>query len=130
MRRFIVLIADADQKPQWAQQFNIDQATWLALCQQADRDKSTALDIALDMGLLNENKLLLWDRENSKLPTLRTVFFNATPPFDLWKEQNYEKCRAHACMPVGLWEGTIIWAKLSSHPSEMEAENPTYVWVL
>lgn len=115
-------------KPEWAGHFQIDDATWETLCSQATRQKASSLDVALDMGLLNEVKLLEWDRARSGLATIRATFFTNPAPMDLFQGQSYEQCRAQACMPVGRWDGKEIWAKLSS--DQEQPQGISAIWVL
>lgn len=121
---------DLYQKPKWVEAFSIDDATWETLCSQAARLKFTPLDIALDMGLFNENKLAEWAREISGLVSVKTVFFNGDPPLELLKSQNYHKCRESGCMPIASWDGICYWAKLSNESTGLENEFPNAIWVL
>ena len=73
----------SNEMPLWAKHFKVNQETWDSLRSQAEARKSTPLDIALDMGLLNENKLLEYERANSGLASLKAVFFNGPVPVDL-----------------------------------------------
>jgi hypothetical protein len=118
------------QKPQWAQQFKIDDTTWANLCSESANKNVTPLDTALDKGLLNENKLILWDRQNSGLPSITAVFFNAQPPFAMWEKQDFSWCRKHACLPLGEWDGHTYWAKLSGEPIETPPGSTGVIWVL
>ncbi|MDZ4678509.1 MAG: hypothetical protein SGI74_13510 [Oligoflexia bacterium] len=118
------------QKPEWAQQFKIDDDTWTTLCSQAARQKNTPLDVALDSGLLNENKLIAWDRNLSGLASLNTLFFNGEPPIHLWEKLDYHWCRAQACLPIGEWDGHVYWAKLSSEHIEFPVPTPNVIWVI
>jgi hypothetical protein len=115
-------------KPEWARHFQIDDTTWETLCSQAARQKSTPLDVALDMGLLNETKLLDWDRQRSGMATLRAEFFNAEPPAELFQAHDLAQCKTYACMPIGHWEGHTYWAKLAS--DQTQPANAVGVWIL
>lgn len=110
--------------------FKIDDATWETLCSQASRQKVTALDVALDMGLLNENKLLEWERNTTGFLTLKFTFFNGQHPEALWTQYDFSECRATCCMPVGQWEGHTYWAKLCSESTGFEGKDPQAIWVL
>ena len=118
------------EKPGWVSQFNIDDAMWATLLAQADRQKSTPLAVALDMGLLNENKLLDCERERSNMASLKGIFFNGPAPTHLWASMDLAKMKRAGCIAVGEWENTIYIAKLSADPTGIELEYPGAIWLL
>lgn len=109
-----------DQKPFWVEQFKIDQSTWDTLNSQAQKLGEAPLAVAIDMGLLNENKLLQIDRDNSGLASLKSIFFNGPQPTQLLTNHNYTDCRKKACMPIAQWNGLTYWAKISSCETGLE----------
>ncbi len=119
-----------DQKPKWALHFKIDDTTWAKLAAHGAKTNLSALDIAIEMGIINQENLLTWDRDTSKIPALKIDFFNAPPPMELFQKFDYQKCRQKACMPVTEWSGNIYWAKLSSDPTGFESENSQGHWFL
>jgi len=119
-----------DQKPKWAHYFSVDDTTWAKLCAEATKNHSSPLEVALEMSLINQENLLKWDRDTSKIPVLKIDFFNSEPPLALFQKFDYIKCRLKGCMPVTEWNGNIYWTKLSSDPTGFEAENSKPFWFL
>ncbi|MCC6277194.1 MAG: hypothetical protein IT289_04685 [Oligoflexia bacterium] len=117
-------------KPLWVDNFKIDQPTWESLVNQANREGRSPLSVALDLGLLNENKLNSWDREKSGLASLKTFFFNGQPPQDLWKQFDRSWCQKNSCLPIGTWEDVTYFAKLSSEEIPLPQNATKVVWVL
>jgi len=121
---------EVDLKPAWLVQFKIEDSVWASVCADANSRGYSPLSVALEMGLLNENILMTWDRERSGLASLKGIFFNGEPPLELWTQYDLRRCLASGCMPVGSWEQIVYFAKLSSEPTSFDRELKNVTWVL
>ena len=117
-------------KPLWTTNFKIDDAKWNEILSRSKSENKSPIVIAIESGLVDENALLNFERERSKLPSLKAAFFDGEPPMDLWAGCNFESCIKSSSMPVATWDEKIYWAKLSGDTLDTIADNPSAMWVL
>jgi len=118
------------QRPDWLGPFKISEDEYTQFEAQAQTQGRPVLEILIEAGKLNELKYLAWESGRTKLPFLKTLFFNATPPLHLWKSLNFAECRKHGVLPIAEWDGHVIWGKLTSEPTPFDKMVPRSIFLL